>query len=97
MLGGSRRLTRRYNDTMPLYMDVHRNVDADAAAVAQAHAADLEVQEKHGVNIREYWVDEDDGAVFCLFEAPNKEAGEAVHREAHGLVADEIFEVQEGE
>lgn len=81
---------------MPLYMDVHRNVDADAAAVAAAHEKDLEVQDRHGVDIRRYWVDQDEGAVFCLFEAPNKEAGEAVHREAHGLVADEIFEVQEG-
>lgn len=82
---------------MPLYMDVHRNVDADATAVAAAHEKDIEVQEKHGVNYHRYWVDEDDGAVFCLFEAPNKEAGEAVHSEAHGLLADEIFEVTEGE
>lgn len=81
---------------MPLYMDVHRDVDADATAVAAAHEKDLEVQERHGVTIRRYWVDQDEGAVFCLFDAPNKEAGEAVHREAHGLVADEIYEVQEG-
>lgn len=97
MLNASHRHTWRYNTPMPLYMDVHRNVDADATAVAEAHEADLEVQEKHGVNIRQYWIDEDEGAVFCLFEAPNKAAGEAVHREAHGLVADEIFELQEGE
>ncbi|QLG62182.1 DUF4242 domain-containing protein [Halorarum salinum] len=82
---------------MPLYMDVHRNVDASADEVARAHAKDLEVQEKHGVNYQQYWVDDDQGAVFCLFEAPDKEAGEAVHREAHGLVADEIHEVREGD
>lgn len=82
---------------MPLYMDVHRNVDADVAAVMEAHQKDLEVQGKHGVTYQRYWVDDDEGAVFCLFEAPNKAAGEAVHREAHGLVADEIFEVSEGE
>jgi hypothetical protein len=29
-------------------------------------------------------------------EAPSKEAAIAVHREAHGMVADEIFEVKEG-
>lgn len=81
---------------MPLYMDVHRNVDADATAVAAAHEKDLAVQGRHGVDIRRYWVDQETGTVFCLFEAPNREAGEAVHREAHGLVADEIFEVQEG-
>jgi hypothetical protein len=28
-----------------------------------------------------------------LVEAPNKEAAERVHREAHGLVADELIEV----
>lgn len=77
-------------------MDVHRSVDGDADAVAAAHEQDLEVQEKHGVTYKRYWVDEDEGAVFCLFEAPNKEAGERVHREAHGLVADEIHEVEEG-
>lgn len=82
---------------MPLYMDVHRNVEADATAVAEAHKKDIEVQHRHGVSYQRYWVDEADGAVFCLFEAPNKEAGEAVHRDAHGLVADEIFEVREGE
>lgn len=43
-----------------------------------------------------YWFNEGTGEVFCLVEAPNKEAAEAVHREAHGLVADEITEVQEG-
>jgi hypothetical protein len=31
-----------------------------------------------------------------LVEDPNKEAANAVHREAHGLVADELIEVQEG-
>jgi hypothetical protein len=30
------------------------------------------------------------GTVCCLVEAPNKGATIAVHREAHGLVADEI-------
>lgn len=81
---------------MPLYMDVHRNVDADATAVAEAHKADLAVADEHGVTYHRYWVDDDEGAVFCLFDAPNKAAGETVHREAHGLVADEIYEVHEG-
>ncbi len=65
-------------------------------AVAGAHQRDLEVQEKHGVDYRQYWFNEEAGEVFCLVEAPNKEAAEAVHREAHGLLADEIVEVQEG-
>ena len=82
---------------MPLYMDHHHKVEGlTADAVAGAHQRDLEVQDKHGVNYRQYWFNEEAGEVFCLVEAPNKEAAEAVHREAHGLVADEIVEVQEG-
>ena len=81
---------------MPLYMDIHKKVDgATAEAVAGAHAKDLEVQEKYGVKYVKYWMDEDSGTIFCLVEAPNKAAAERVHREAHGLLADEIHEVQE--
>ena len=82
---------------MPLFMDVHHKVEGlTAEAVAGAHKRDLEVQDKHGVTYHRYWFDEGSGKVFCLVEAPSKEAAEAVHREAHGLVADEITEVQEG-
>ena len=82
---------------MPLFMDIHQHVEGlTGAAVAQAHAADLATQEKHGVKYMRYWFDEGSGKVFCLVEAPNKEAAIAVHREAHGLVADEIIEVNEG-
>ena len=82
---------------MPLFMDVHHKVEGlTAEAVAGAHQRDLEVQEQHGVKYLKYWFDEGSGKVFCLVEAPSKEAAEAVHREAHGLVADEITEVQEG-
>ncbi len=82
---------------MPLYMDTHHKVDGlTGEAVAGAHKRDLEVQEKHGVKYLKYWYDEGSGKVFCLVEAPNKEAAEAVHREAHGLLADEIVEVKEG-
>ncbi len=86
------------NRQMPLYMDVHKKVPGlTAEAVAGAHAKDLEVQAKHGVQYLKYWFDGGTGTVFCLCEAPNKEAAVAVHREAHGLVADEIIQVQEGE
>ena len=82
---------------MPRYMDVHRHVEGlTEEAVAGAHQKDLQVQEKHGVNYLKYWFDEGTGTVFCLCDAPSKEAAEAVHREAHGLVADEIIEVKEG-
>lgn len=83
---------------MPLYMDIHRRVTGlTADAVAAAHKKDLEVQEKRGVKYLSYWFNEEAGSVFCLCEAPSKEAADAVHREAHGLVADEIIEVKQGE
>jgi hypothetical protein len=82
---------------MPMFMDVHDHVDGlTAEAVAGAHKRDLEVQEKYGVNYVQYWFDEASGKVFCLVDAPDAEAAEAVHREAHGLVADAITPVQEG-
>jgi peptidyl-tRNA hydrolase len=67
-----------------------------ADVAADAHRKDLEIQQKHGVNYLRYWFDEGTGKVFCLVEAPSKEAAEAVHREAHGMIADEIIEVKEG-
>jgi len=83
---------------MPLYMDEHKHVEGlTAEAVAGAHKRDLETQAKYGVKYHKYWFDEGSGKVFCLVEAPSKEAAEAVHREAHGLLADEITEVKEGE
>lgn len=82
---------------MPLYMDIHKNVEGlTAEAVTRAHQKDLEVQGKHGVKYLKYWYNEAERAVFCLCEAPSKEAAEAVHREAHGLPADEVIEVKEG-
>jgi hypothetical protein len=79
-------------------MDVHDSLPGGttAADVAGAHAADLRVQERYGVRYLNYWVDETRGKVFCLIEAPNADAAHAVHREAHGLVADEIYPVLQG-
>ena len=81
---------------MPLFMDVH-TIDGGVSAgdVAAAHQADLATQGAHGVNYRRYWVDEAAGKIFCLVEAPEAEAANTVHRNAHGLVADEIFPVTE--
>lgn len=82
---------------MPLFMDVH-NMDGQVALadVAKAHMADLQTQGEHDVNYLRYWVDEGAGKIFCLVEAPDADAAHTVHREAHGLVADEIYEVKEG-
>jgi hypothetical protein len=83
---------------MPLYLDVHYHVEGLTEEAIQAgHARDLAVAEKHGVRFVKYWYDESSGRVFCLVEAPSKEAFEATHREAHGILADEIWEVNEGE
>ncbi len=82
---------------MPLYMDMHNlGAGVTVADVAQAHMADLQTQGKYDVRYLRYWVNEDQGKVFCLVEAPSSDAASTVHREAHGLVADDVFEVQEG-
>ena len=82
---------------MPLYLDVH-NIEGGVSAkdVADAHMKDLEGLAGYGVNYKSYWVDEQARNVFCLVEAPHAEAAHTVHREAPGLVADEIYEVTEG-
>jgi hypothetical protein len=78
-------------------MDVH-NMDGGVSAtdVAGAHQKDLETQEQYGVDYKRYWVDEEQGKIFCLVEAPDAATAARVHKEAHGLVADDIFEVKEG-
>ena len=82
---------------MPLYMDVHSLGDSVTLDdVAKAHAADVATQGSHDVDYQRYWVDEKNGKIFCLVQAPSADAAATVHREAHGLVADEIFEVSEG-
>jgi uncharacterized protein DUF4242 len=82
---------------MPLYMDVHHlEQGVTMEDVAKAHAADLQIQDAHEVSYLRYWVDEEQAKVFCLVEAPSPDAAHTVHREAHGLVADELHLVQEG-
>jgi hypothetical protein len=81
---------------VPLFMDVH-NMEGGVSAddVAKAHQADLATQEGRDVEYKRYWVDEKAGKIFCLVDAPDADAAHAVHRDAHGLVADEIYEVSE--
>ena len=82
---------------MPRFIDIHEHVEGlTTEAVEKAHQADLETQEKYNVKYLRYWYDTGTSQVFCLIDAPDKEAAEAVHREAHGLVADLIVEVTEG-
>ena len=82
---------------MPLFMDVHHVTGAVSVDdVAKAHVADLQTQDRYDVHYQRYWVDEAHGKIFCLVDAPDAGAAAAVHQEAHGLVADEIYCVQEG-
>jgi hypothetical protein len=82
---------------MPLFMDVH-TIDGGVSVddVAKAHLADLQSQGRYDVRYLRYWVDEAEGKIFCLVDAPDSSTAAAVHREAHGLVADEIYLVHEG-
>ncbi len=81
---------------MPRFLDMHTvPAGTTAQAVAEAHAKDLAVQTKYGVRFLKYWYDPVTGKIFCLSEAPNREAHLAVHREAHGGMPDDIFQVEE--
>lgn len=83
---------------MALFMDVHNGLPegATAADVAEAHAKDVAIQDRYGVKYINYWVDDRAGKVFCLIDAPDADTAHTVHREAHGLVADEIYQVDQG-
>ena len=81
---------------MSLFMDVHSiEGGVSVADVADAHVKDLATQAKYGVNYLRYWVDEGAGKIFCLVEADSADDASTVHREAHGLVADEVYAVSE--
>jgi class 3 adenylate cyclase len=76
-------------------MDIHELPEGTTAEdVAKAHAKDVETQRKYGVEYRKYWVNESGNKVFCLAHAPSAEAAACVHREAHGLLAEKIIEVE---
>ncbi len=82
---------------MPRYIDVHKNLKGVRLIdVETAHEKDLRVQNKYGVNFLRFWVDESAGTVFCLSEASEKDAPAKAHADAHGLLPDEVYEVQEG-
>jgi len=78
---------------MPIYMDVHIVPGAEARAVAIAHSRDLMLQEQHECKCMTYWFDEARESIFCLIEAPNKNAVVEMHNEAHGLIPHKIIEV----
>ena len=81
---------------MPLYMDIHFVNEVSVEDTRKAHLADLAVQEKYGVKYLQYWFNEKAGTIFCLMEAPDKESCAATHREANGISACQIVEVEGG-
>ena len=83
---------------MPLFMDVHENLPG-------AHRRRRRRRPQEGrrgpgpvrrASTCRYWVDETNGKVFCLVDAPDAGAAETVHKEAHGLLADRLYPVVEG-
>jgi class 3 adenylate cyclase len=78
---------------MGLYLDRHDVEGATPADLAQAHMADLAIQDKYGVKYLTYWFDTKAQTVFCLAQAPSAEAAQRVHAESHGLVANHIIDV----
>jgi hypothetical protein len=78
-----------------LFLDVHElgKGKVTAQAVADAHKKDIATEGKYGVDYKAYWVDENEGKIYCLAEAPSADAAKTVHEEAHGLVANRIMEV----
>lgn len=82
---------------MPLYLDIHRDVEGlTPEAIEEVHQRDVMLQEKYDVRVLKYWYDVNSKTAFCLMTAPDKDACETLHRQAHGNVAAEIFEVVEG-
>ena len=78
---------------MPVYMDRHYVEGATRHAVADAHQKDLALQDKYNVKFLTYWFDEMRCTAFCLIEAPNRDTIARAHDDAHGLVPNEIIEV----
>lgn len=88
-----------YTGNGMLFLDIHDlgAGQVSAADVEEAHLKDLEVQVHYHVNFINYWVDETNGKVFCLSEAPSADAVVATHKHAHGLEPVEVLCVKQGE
>lgn len=78
---------------MPIYMDIHIVPGVKAQNVAEAHRQDLLHQDEYNCKCMTYWIDEVRESIFCLIEAPSKEAVEEMHSKAHGLTPNKVVEV----
>jgi AraC-like DNA-binding protein len=77
-------------------MDVHIVPGVKAKDVAEAHQKDIFHQEEHACKCMTYWIDEQRESIFCLIEAPSKDAVVNMHNQAHGLVPNKVIEVNSG-
>lgn len=82
-----------------LYLDVHQLKPGSVTAkdVAGAHEKDLATEKKYGVNFINYWVDEKEGVIMCLSEAPDSLAVKKTHQDAHGLLPAYVLQVKQGQ
>lgn len=81
-----------------LFIDVHyfEPGKINFKDVAGAHAKDLAIENKYGVEFLKYWVDEKNGLVYCLSSAPDSASIMNTHLDAHGLLPSEIHQVTSG-
>jgi AraC-like DNA-binding protein len=82
---------------MPLYIDYHDLDDFNENTLEQlrqGHKLDLAAQKKYDVEYKHYYISKDNKKAYCVMEGPDKASCEAVHREAHGVVACNIVEVE---
>ncbi|MEO8412666.1 MAG: DUF4242 domain-containing protein [Ginsengibacter sp.] len=86
------------NNQKNFFLDVHYLGAGNVSAkdVAGAHAKDLAVEKKYGVNFINYWVDEKNGVVLCLSQANDSAAVIKTHKEAHGLIPAYVLKVKQG-
>jgi len=80
-------------------MDFHK-LDSSVISkeeLTKFHDEDLAIQEKFGVFELKYWANLEAKNLFCLAQAPSKEAFNEVHKQSHGRTACNIIEVSEDE
>jgi len=79
---------------MPKFMDVHDGfVGVTQEQLAEAHQADLDIEDSEGVHFDKAWLDPQSGKVFCLSSGPSKEAVQRIHERA-GHPTDQVYELQ---
>lgn len=78
---------------MAEFMDVHHGMEGiTPQALLDAHQADLAIQADESVDFKHAWGDPEAGVVFCLSQAPSKEAVMKIHERA-GHPTVEVYEV----